>query len=85
MAATDLILNKPQILLTQSASALGIYVPVAGLLFGQVENVYETCDRYAIGDNVLFSPNDCIQLREGSVDYYLVEEQKVFFSEYLAP
>jgi hypothetical protein len=78
-------LNRPQILLTQTTSALGIYIPVAGLLFGDVANIYDTCDRYQIGDNVLFDPTDCILLREGGIDYYVVEEQKIFFSEYVAP
>lgn len=85
MAATDIILNKNQILLTQTTSALGIYIPVAGLLFGSVDNIYDTCDRYSIGNSVLFDPKDCIQLREGTTDYYIVEEQKIFFSEYVAP
>lgn len=85
MAATDLILNAPQILLTQSVSVLGVYTPVAGLLFGTVENIYDTCDRYIIGDSVMFNPDNCILIRESGVDYYIVEEQRIFFSEFIAP
>jgi hypothetical protein len=60
MAVPDLTLQKPLVLIEQSASVLGITMVSTPLIFGVVRLVYGTCDMWAVGDSVLFDPTKVV-------------------------
>ena len=88
MAAGDLILYKPMVLLTQSASSVSGLTPVASqkqVSFGSVYRIYDTCDRVAIGANVLFDQSDAYQINDNGTTYYIIDETKVIATDAFAP
>ena len=85
MAAPDILIPKNQILLKYQASILGIELPDSPFLFGNVEKVNEFSDNYEVGDDVMFDPKGATIMKYSSVDYYLVDEKKVFFKEVTPP
>lgn len=78
MAVSDFILQKPKILLSQTTSPSGAQF-FEQYLFGLVENVYETCDAFEIGQVVGFNPSLTIPLRYSGTDYFLVNEGDLLF------
>lgn len=88
MAATDLILYKPMILLTTSATSLSGLEPVAAakqVSFGQVSKIYDTCDKVSVGDSVLFNQEDAFQVSDSGVIYYLINENYLIAEEPFIP
>jgi hypothetical protein len=81
----DITLNKGQILLTQSTSGLGIVMSNNSFLNGTVELVNELSDIWAVGDLVLFNPNDATLFDFEENTYYLTTEDKCFYKENGAP
>lgn len=82
MAAPDIILKPPYILVTLSTSELGIDVSQAfGWEFGSVQLVYDTCDNFSVGNSVLFEPDKAVKLVYGSTIYFMIEDKNVTFSE----
>lgn len=81
MAAPNIILNKGQILLKESASSLDIDISATSFMFGDVEAVYEFTDRHEVGDVVMFNPKDADQISYSNEVYFLTTEDKIFFTE----
>jgi hypothetical protein len=81
MAAPDIVLNYPNILVSQTISSITISIESFGMLYGYVEAVYETSDKTAIGDVILFDPKKAVQIRYGSTIYYMLDEETASFTE----
>ena len=81
-----IILNRPQLLVTPGNPPSGI-VPVGetSLMFGQVNMKYETCDKVAVNDWVLFDQTQAKEVMFGSTRYFIVDEALYLFSEPPAP
>ena len=82
--APDIVLNRGQLLLSQTTSSLGILSDTSGLLFGVVKIIYPTSENRTVGDIVLFNPDDAIRIIYTNVTYYLIDEIKTFFKEVIA-
>lgn len=86
MPAPNVILSKPWVLVTTSSSALGIQVQQGfGWEFGTVQKVFQTSDKLAVGDSILFQPEKWAKLVYGSTIYFLVEETNAAFTEVIPP
>lgn len=81
-AIPDLILYSPNILVTQTSSSLGLGDSQSfGKMYGLVQQVFQTCDRCAVGDTVLFDPLKSTKIIYGSTIYFLTEQSNSSFSE----
>lgn len=78
----NIILNAPQLLVTPGVSPSGI-VPVGstGLIFGQVQQKYDTCDKCNVTDWVLFDIATAKQVMYGSTIYWVVNDSLYLFKE----
>lgn len=86
MAAPDIILRRPNILVSVSSSELGIDISQAfGFQFCTVEKVFQTCDSVAIGDSGLFEPEKGKKLFYGSTVYFMIDEANISFTEVTPP
>lgn len=88
MAAGDLILYKPMVLLTQSASSPSGLTPVASqkqVSFGSVYRIYDTCDRLLVANNVLFDESDAYPINDNGTIYFLIDENRVMATDNFAP
>lgn len=83
MAVIDAILPKPKVIVLLGSSVSDI---TAQFLFGSVYNIYETSDRFAIGDNVMFDNKKGTVIGDDTgSNYYLLDESDLFFTEVEAP
>lgn len=82
----NIILNAPQLLVTLGASPSGI-VPVGEttLVFGQVQQKYDTCDKCNVFDWVLFDQTQAKQVVFGSSFYWIVDDSLYLFKELPIP
>jgi hypothetical protein len=86
MAAPDILLKRPFVLVSISSSEVGIDVSQSfGWEFGQVQLVYQTCDALEIGNSVLFRPDDGVKLVYGSSIYFMINDNNAAFVENAAP
>ena len=85
MAVPDIIINKGQIVLSQSTSGWGIVMDNNDFLFGSVEIVNDLTEQYSVGDIVLFDPQGAKLFMYDDGTYYLTTEDKVYFKETLPP
>lgn len=86
MAAPDVILSRPWVLITLSQSQLGIQVQQGfGWEFGTVALVFQTSDKLQVGDSIIFQPEKWPKLVYGSTIYFLVEESNAAFTEVIPP
>jgi hypothetical protein len=86
MAAPDVILSRPWILVTISSSQIGIYSGQAfGWEFGTVQKIFQTCDKVIVGDTILFEPDKGIKLVYGTTIYFMIEETNSAFTEVIPP
>lgn len=82
MAAPDIILERPNILVTLTSSGLGIDLSQNfQWQNGYVELIYQTCDKFAVGDNVLFQPDKAVKLVYGSTIYYMIDDTNAAYTE----
>ena len=81
MAAPSIILNYPNILVSQTISSIGVEIQSSGLIFGMIELIYDTSDKSAVGNIILFDPTKSIQMKYGSTIYYLLDENIASFTE----
>ena len=81
----DIVLNKNQVLLTQTTSGLGIVMDNSPFLNGTVALVNDLSGLCTAGDLVLFDPTNATKfIFEGDV-YYLTTEDKIFYKENYIP
>jgi len=86
LAAPDIILDRPFVLIQESGSSLGITTDNnSSILFGGIVNIYETSDRYSIGDSVMFIRDGSTSILYDNSVYLLVREEFVFFKEVIPP
>jgi hypothetical protein len=81
MSAPSVILQKPKVIVTPSSSVQGFITDDARYIFGTITNIYESSDTFQIGQSVLFPPAKSFKFAEDSIDYYVVDEFELFFSE----
>jgi hypothetical protein len=81
MPAPDIILDKPFLLVSLSASPLGIVPLKQGFVIGYVEKVYETSDKTETGQYVMFDKDKSRAFVYGSTVYYIVDENDSLFQE----
>lgn len=80
MALADtIILNKNQILLTQ-IDTTEIGLSGSNLQWGYIQLVSALTDRYVVGNYVLYDPLGQTSIIFDSIEYFLVQEDKIFFS-----
>lgn len=85
MPATDIILQKPFVLIQQTGSELGVNTGGGGILSGMIVNIYQTSDMYTIGDVVSYRVAGQEIISYENIDYSLVTEDKIFYKEIVAP
>lgn len=86
MAAPDITLERPKILVTLTSSGLGIDISQNfQWQNGYVELVYQTCDKFSVGDNVLFEPEKGVKLFYGSTIYFMIDDTNAAYIEGAAP
>lgn len=81
----DITLYPPNVCLSLSAS----YYDIGGgddLIFGSVYkiNVY-SIGSVQVGDNVSFNRTDARLVTQGNGQYYIIDEEKLFFKEDVEP
>lgn len=82
-SATDIAIPYPYILFTGSESTLGIELPLqegAIFQFGTVANISPQ-SYFLIGASLLFLTKGMIQFVYGDVNYFLVREENILFTE----
>jgi hypothetical protein len=75
MAAPYINLGIGQILITQSASTLGVSPINNYLKFGTVQLTYDSCDNLAISDSVMYDERNGLEMIYGSTIYILINEE----------
>jgi len=77
----DIALGKGQILLTETQSTLGISSSgIPGdppVTFGAVQAVYETSDKFSVGDTVMFDIAKIRRIVYGSTIYFIITEDDI--------
>ena len=85
MAAPDIVINKGQIVLTQTTSGWGIVMDNNDFLFGNVEIVNDLSEQYILNDIVLFDPQGAKMFMYDDTTFYLTTEDKIYFKETTPP
>ena len=85
MAAPDIVINKSQIVLTQTTSGWGIVMDNNDFLFGNVEIVNDLSEQYIVNDIVLFDPQGAKMFMYDDTTFYLTTEDKIYFKETTPP
>jgi len=86
MSAPNVVLDRPFVLISEAGSALGITTDNnSSILFGTIQNIYETSDRYSVGDSVMFIRDGSTTIYYDNSVFYLVREEFVFFKEVIPP
>lgn len=85
MSAPSIILNRGQVLVSQTSSGLGIQIDNSPLLNGTIELVNDLTDLYEVGNLVLFNPQGAVILKYSGTDYFLTTEDNLFYKESIAP
>lgn len=85
MPAPDIILQKPQVLLSPTTSGIGGVAMGGGMLWGYIEVIYDTSDLYVAGDTVLYNSNGAQSIYYSSVEYHIITEDKIMYKEVIPP
>lgn len=83
MAISGIQGTNDQYLIIQAATSTnGITVPAGSTgSFGTVRAVYTGCMDFGIGDSVMFDNAKAIRFFKSSINYFVVSQQYVFFTE----
>ena len=82
MAAPAIILGKGQVLITNSASVLGLISLDNKVQFGVVAAINDLSDRFTVNDAVIYEPTKIIdRLLYGSTIYILINEDGITGTE----
>lgn len=84
--AFDITLPSPYVLITPSDGVYGL-IPIQGntMRFGTVAQVYDTSDRVAVAQSVIFDTKYAYPFIYGSTVYYLVKDEFVTGQENAPP
>lgn len=85
MPAPDITLSPGQILLTQSASGLGVIPPDGKTQFGTVQKISDMCESFIVGDSVSYEASKGRFVMYGSTMYVLTNEENVSGVEVIPP
>lgn len=80
MAAPPIVLQSPMVAVELSDSIAGLEVS-GQYQFGTITNIHATCDRYEIGQSVLFPPNKATQITDGNLKYFIIDEKLLLGKE----
>ncbi len=79
--AVPIVLQKGQIVLTQTASLNDITFDNSPFTFGEVDSVSDLTNMYAVGDKVCYNPTGSYNFIYNGTDYVLTTEDKILFKE----
>lgn len=80
--AVPIVLQKGQIVLTQTASLNDITFDNSPFtFFGEVDSVSDLTNTYAVGDKVCYNPEGSYNFIYNGTDYVLTTEDKILFKE----
>lgn len=81
MPETQIILQEGQILLIQTTSQLSIVFDNSPFQNGEVVQVNDLEETYAVNDIVTYDPSGSFNLKYGSNDYVLTTSNKILYKE----
>lgn len=86
MALTDIILNKGEVIVTETSSSLGIFSADKSIDFGEIKLLSQVSNRL-IGEVVRFNKVNAQSFTmTGEADvFYLTNEKEISFSEPIIP
>lgn len=79
--AVPIVLQKGQIVLTQTASLNDITFDNSPFTFGEVDSVSDLTNTYAVSDIVCYNPAGSYNFIYNGTDYVLTTEDKILFKE----
>lgn len=79
--AVPIVLQKGQIVLTQTASLNDITFDNSPFTFGEVDSVSDLTNTYAVGDKVCYNTEGSYNFIYNGTDYVLTTEDKILFKE----
>jgi len=85
MPAPSIILPKPLIMIQSGDSYLSGTAINTPVNFGNIVLVYDTCDLYAVGENVAYLTEGQTSMYYSSVQYVIIEESKILSNEGSSP
>lgn len=83
MALTiDIPLNAPFVIISGAESTLGVQTSTENILFGVVEQIFAGCLKCEVGKSVCFKRRgDTLNINVGVNNYWIVDEDDIFFTE----
>jgi len=81
----DVILQKPLVLIVQAGSPIGGGSVGTGILFGTVEKIYSSSDKYAEGDSVVYNSVGQQLVNYTGTEYALIDEKNILYKEIAPP
>lgn len=85
MPAPDIILQKGFVLITPGSSVLGGVGSGTPLNFGTISIINDLCDKWVVGQNVMYVTQGQTLITYDSVEYAMVHEDNIFYKENPAP
>ena len=85
MPAPDVVLPKPYVLVSEAASTLEGSAAGSNINFGTIDLIYETSDRFVVGDTVMYISEGQTLVSYSGVTYALITEDKILNKEVVAP
>lgn len=84
MAVSEIILQRPLVLIQDGTSAAGFAAYGTPYGAGTIVGIYETADFFAVGNTVVFDATGARQVMNNNVLYWVVEEDKIYGKENIA-
>jgi co-chaperonin GroES (HSP10) len=81
MAETQIILQRNQIILTQTESQLSITFDNSPYQNGEVVQINDLEDTYKVGDIVTYDPTGSTNFKYSGTDYVLITNEKILYRE----
>lgn len=85
MALPNISLERPYLIIRQSASLNGLIATNGTFNTATVQNVYDTSDRFEEGDAVGYWVEHGVTFTYSGNEYIMIDEQFCFFTETAAP
>ena len=85
MPVPDIVLQKPLVLIEPSRSVLDGIGAGTPLGFGTIVLVNDLCDKWVVGQSVMYVTKDQTLIAYDNVQYVLTDENKVLYKENPAP
>lgn len=85
MPLSDIILGANEVLITDSASGLGVMPIDNNIAFGVIQAVSDVTDRFTVGNSVMFDPTKTRRFVYGSTVYRIANEENISGTETIVP